>query len=116
MNTEFAKTENQISKKRCFNHISREAAACCPVCKRFFCRECITEHDDRVICSSCLGKKVSIKKDPKTAITVLKSILYFTIGFFIIWIFFFIMGKSLLSLPDTFHKGTMWKSIMQELE
>jgi hypothetical protein len=42
--------------QRCFNHGMREAAARCPECGRFYCRECITEHDDRVLCSACLKK------------------------------------------------------------
>ena len=46
-----------LSQQRCFNHTSREAVARCPECGRFFCRECITEHDDRVLCAVCLGKK-----------------------------------------------------------
>src|SRR5580658_7631208 len=32
--------------QRCFNHDLREAVAQCPSCKRFFCRECVTEHAD----------------------------------------------------------------------
>ena len=35
---------------------TREAVARCPECTQFFCRECITEHDDRVLCSACLKK------------------------------------------------------------
>ena len=42
--------------QRCFNHAGREAVARCPECGQFFCRECITEHEDRVLCSACLKK------------------------------------------------------------
>jgi uncharacterized paraquat-inducible protein A len=41
-------------RTRCHNHPQREAAARCPECGRFFCRECVTEHEGRVICSACL--------------------------------------------------------------
>ncbi|MFN7139481.1 MAG: rhomboid family protein, partial [Limisphaerales bacterium] len=45
-----------LTQQHCLNHFTREAAARCPECKQFFCRECITEHDDRVICAGCLRK------------------------------------------------------------
>ena len=43
-----------LAHQRCFNHALREAAARCPGCGNFFCRECVTEHDDRVLCAACL--------------------------------------------------------------
>ena len=45
-----------LAHQRCFNHATREAVARCPECHHFFCRECITEHDDRVLCTGCLKK------------------------------------------------------------
>jgi hypothetical protein len=41
-----------ITQQRCLNHMLREAVARCPECSRFFCRECITEHEDKVLCAS----------------------------------------------------------------
>ena len=38
--------------QRCFNHMLREAVACCPECRRYFCRECVTEHEDKVLCAA----------------------------------------------------------------
>ncbi len=46
-----------LSGKRCFNHAGREAAARCPGCRRFYCRECVTEHDGRVLCAECLRRR-----------------------------------------------------------
>src|ERR1043166_5979979 len=45
-----------LLQQRCLNHSFREAVARCPECKRYFCRECVTEHDDRLICAACLKK------------------------------------------------------------
>ena len=45
-----------LAHQRCFNHAVREAVARCPECGQCFCRECITEHDDRVVCAACLKK------------------------------------------------------------
>ena len=49
---------DDLLHQRCFNHMLREAVACCPECRRYFCRECVTEHEDKVLCAACLGHKV----------------------------------------------------------
>ncbi len=46
----------QALQQRCRNHLTREAAVRCPLCRDYFCRECVTEHDDRLICAVCLKK------------------------------------------------------------
>src|ERR1035441_7972275 len=43
----------------CFNHPERLAAARCPECRNSFCRECVTEHDGRLSCATCLRKQKS---------------------------------------------------------
>ena len=40
--------------QRCRNHEGREAVCRCPGCGRGFCRECVTEHEARLLCASCL--------------------------------------------------------------
>lgn len=39
---------------RCLNHEAREAVSRCPSCRNYFCRECISIFEDRVICAACL--------------------------------------------------------------
>jgi len=46
-----------ISSARCLNHEERLAAARCLACGNSFCRECVTEHDGRLICAACLRKR-----------------------------------------------------------
>ena len=43
-------------EQRCLHHVTREAAVRCPVCRNYYCRECVTEHDDRLVCAGCLAK------------------------------------------------------------
>jgi hypothetical protein len=45
-----------IAAAQCFNHAERLAAARCPECGHSYCRECITEHDGRLVCAVCLRK------------------------------------------------------------
>ncbi len=46
-----------LARARCFNHANREAAGRCVSCEHTYCRECLTEHAGRLMCSACLGAK-----------------------------------------------------------
>jgi hypothetical protein len=48
-----------LTLERCWNHTSREAVCRCPSCGRFFCRECVTEHDARLLCAACVAGLVA---------------------------------------------------------
>jgi hypothetical protein len=41
--------------QRCWNHETREAVCRCPSCGRPFCRECVSEHESRLLCAACLA-------------------------------------------------------------
>lgn len=44
-----------LTNRRCITHPHREAISRCPQCRRFYCRECVTEHEGRMLCVACLG-------------------------------------------------------------
>jgi hypothetical protein len=101
---------NHISQQRCLNHSVREAAARCPECGRYFCRECITEHEDRVLCAQCLRKTLPTAKRKFFLLSRPVKILQFICGSVLLWIFFYYLGLLLLELPSAFHDGTLWKN------
>lgn len=98
-----------LVKRRCFNHPDREAVARCPECGRFFCRECITEHEDRVLCAACLGKLSAAPKSKRKRLALITRFVQSAIGIWLIWIFFYYMARILLSIPSSFHEGTLWQ-------
>ncbi len=100
-----------LGYQRCYHHAQREAVVCCPACRRFFCRECVTEHDDRMLCSQCLArsaKGAESKPRPwlRAGILFLQGIL----GFVLLWCAFYLTGRILLTLPNSFHEGTIWET------
>jgi hypothetical protein len=101
----------RLALQRCWNHTSREAVARCPECGRFFCRECVVEHGDRIICNGCLAKLQPRAKTPARRIDLrpLGRVLAAGIGLLVGWILFFSAGRMLLSVPDQFHADTLWK-------
>ena len=97
-----------LTHQRCFNHAAREAVARCPECRQFFCRECITEHDDRVICATCLKKLARVPLLQRPAFAGLIRAGQCLIGFVVVWFFFHLTAELLLKLPTSFHEGTLW--------
>jgi hypothetical protein len=98
-----------LSHQRCFNHSLREAAARCPECTKFYCRECITEHDDRVICAACLKKVARVPFTRRTGFVGVVRAVQLSASLLILVVFFYLLGRSLLSVPVSFHDGTVWK-------
>jgi len=99
-----------LANQRCFNHAQREAVARCPQCRGYFCRECITEHDNRVICAACLGKLARKSALPRRTLAGFGHALQCLLGIVVVWFFFYLIGEGLLSLPTSLHEGTLWKA------
>jgi hypothetical protein len=98
-----------LSHQRCFNHALREAAARCPECRQFYCRECITEHEDRVICASCLKKFAKGRLTPRRGWLGAVRAVQVGFGLAVVWLFFHLIGATLVSIPSSFHDGTVWR-------
>jgi len=95
--------------QRCFNHAGREAVARCPRCAQYFCRECVTEHDDRVICAACLRKLAPVRLLQRRGLAGLIPFCQLLLGVLAAWFFFYLIGESLVSLPGSFHERTLWR-------
>ncbi len=107
---------SSLHQTRCINHAGREAAARCPVCKNYFCRECITEHEGRVICAACLQKTAPQMEKKNSGIFKGTTHLFGGItkaaaGLFLLWFLFYAVGRFLLIIPDSFHTGELWKGL-----
>jgi len=100
--------------QRCLFHPSREAVARCPGCGRFFCRECISEHDDVVLCATCLSRAARVGQRRRSIFGQLSRALLALLGLFVAWYFFDLMGRGLMKLPASVHEGTIWQELSSE--
>jgi len=106
--------------QRCFRHAAREAVARCPECRRFFCRECVTEHAGRVICASCL-EALAAGAPPRAGRGALLRAVLRAAGLavscaasaLVLWMFFYWLGRTLQLLPTPFHEGTLWRELVR---
>lgn len=99
-----------LAHQHCLNHNDREAVARCPECRLFFCRECIAEHDDRVICANCLKKIAALSASKPSPARLLRKTALGTLGLLTAWLFFYWIGLGLLAIPTEFHDGTVWRT------
>lgn len=93
--------------QRCWNHEGREAVCQCPGCSRSFCRECVSEHEARLLCAACLEAESRAGRQrrrgmPGAAIAVLAlaSVLF-------TWAVFFSLGEAIMSLNARLEQ-TAW--------
>ena len=99
---------SQIAHLRCLNHPLREAAALCLECKQYFCRECVTEHEGKVLCASCLSIfSEKSETNPFSFDGIIRMGQFFS-GTLVLWVFFYYLGQILLSIPSSFHEGEIW--------
>jgi len=101
----------RLALQRCWHHSAREAVARCPECGHFYCRECVVEHADRIICSGCLGKMHKAAEKPKRTFSFAPVLRIggALVGVIVAWILFFTAGRMLLSIPDDYHAEKVWK-------
>jgi hypothetical protein len=60
---------------RCLFHPLREAAARCPHCGGTFCRECVTDEDDKLACPPCLRRMTRPPAGKRSAAHRLREII-----------------------------------------
>lgn len=102
-----------LARATCLIHAARPASARCPDCGAFFCDECITEHEGRLTCARCLAAHRSPASDLTPARRRFRppimAPLQFAAGLLILWLFYLIIARALLSIPAELHDGAVWK-------
>ncbi len=84
---------------RCRHHPSRPAAARCPSCGGFFCRECVTEHEGLMLCANCLGRVSPMPGRRPRPFRVLAALT----GFAALWGSLYLVGRLLIAIPSETH-------------
>lgn len=99
-------TVAKILRQACTHHPDRESVGRCPECTHTYCRECITEHEGRVICAACLEAQQVKRTERAGGMTkVLKGITGILMGFALAIGFYYLLGWGLLQIPENFHEG-----------
>lgn len=92
-----------LSSERCFNHPLREAVARCPECGRHFCRECVSEHEDRLLCAFCIDRLLAGSRHRRRPLAGIAGVLHAAVGFLFLWLSCYFLGRLLIAIPSSFH-------------
>jgi hypothetical protein len=98
-----------LDSQLCWNHESREAVCRCLGCNRSFCRECVTEHQGRLLCASCFAAAIPARARRTGALRKLAPSLLIAAGLLLAWLTYWGLGEVVVGLfrrnalggPDT---------------
>ncbi len=76
----------------------------CPSCRRHYCRECVTEHDHKLLCASCIEALASARGTAEHKRWPVIPTLQFFAALFVLWLSFYGVGRALLLIPSEFHE------------
>ncbi|MBI2423086.1 MAG: rhomboid family protein [Candidatus Hydrogenedentes bacterium] len=93
-----------LPHKHCENHPHREAVARCPSCGSDYCRECISEHEGRLLCAACLRARFTEVSGAKRSWGGLRRGAEAIFGLVLLWAVFYTAGRSLVATPTASHE------------
>ena len=93
-----------LVQQRCFRHDLREAAGRCPSCRRYYCRECLTEHDHRLLCVTCLAK-LPVDPPVQARRSWRLDYAYPLVGLLLAFTIFYWLGQTLILASTDFRGG-----------
>jgi hypothetical protein len=100
-----------LQARRCVRHATREAAARCPACAEFFCRECVVEHAGKLLCAPCLARQATRAQERRERWRGARCTARAAAGGLALWLVFYWIGALLLKIPPDLHDGTVWKKL-----
>jgi hypothetical protein len=96
-------------QQRCWNHEAREAVCRCPQCGRSFCRECVTEHESRLLCAACLRNVLPPAASRSGKRRGLGGVAITLASVMLAWAIFFCAGESLITIMERSER-TSWQA------
>ncbi len=96
-----------LTARHCSIHPAREAAVRCPSCSRFFCRECVTETDGRMLCARCLGENQTQPVSSRRSFVSdwIGPLAGALTGCLLLWTVFYLAGLLIWNIPASYHQN-----------
>lgn len=96
-------------EQRCWTHEAREAVCRCPGCGHSFCRECVTEHESRLLCAACLASQARSSAGAHVQARPPVRVVLTLAGVILAWAIFFAAAESLLTLTER-SEAAAWQT------
>jgi hypothetical protein len=97
-----------LARQQCFHHPGREAVVRCPSCRRDFCRECVTEHEDRYLCSACLRAEAERAAKPRRRLRTPVGAILAIAGLLTAWTVYYAAAQYLVLRGTAAQNTRVW--------
>lgn len=101
-----------IRYSQCLRHAERPAVARCRVCGEAYCRECVVEHDHRLVCADCLRQEAERGKGGDGRVGWMRmgwgAALQWMVAVGVLWGMFYVLAGLLRRIPADVHDGVIW--------
>ena len=95
--------------QRCWHHEAREAVCRCPQCSRSYCRECVSEHEGRLLCAACLRNAAKGAAGARSKSPGLTAAAIMLAGVILAWAIFFGAAESLITITERSERSA-WQN------
>ena len=95
--------------QRCWNHDVREAVCRCPQCGHGFCRECVTEHEARLLCAACLERLTRVPQAKPSSLRKLAPVAMALAGILLSWMLFYGAGEAMILITGRIEQSS-WRN------
>jgi hypothetical protein len=85
-----------ILQQHCWNHAVRGAVCRCPACRRAFCRECVSEHDSRLLCATCIQASLPVENPANRRVARIWVPSLALASALLAWFLFFSLGQIIM--------------------
>jgi hypothetical protein len=85
-------------QQRCWNHEEREASCRCPACGRSYCRECVSEHEGRLLCAACLIRVTAGAQQSGGRLQKLSPAAMIAAAILLAWLTYWAAGESVMAV------------------
>lgn len=96
-------------QQRCWNHEGREAVCRCPQCARSYCRECVSEHQGRLLCAACLKLLAQRPAPRRRSLRRFAPAALALAGFLTAWAVYFAGAEVVMTFVDRSERS-QWQT------
>jgi hypothetical protein len=97
-----------LRDSQCLRHPDRSAVARCRSCAQAFCRECVVEHEYRLMCADCLRREAGRPGD-RAGRVPWAALAQWVSAVCVVWVMWYGVASAWRRVPSAVHDGLIWQ-------